>query len=236
MNRIRNLGRPCNLGLRIAAALLIVAGLLPQAVSAADANGMAPLPIKFPEPTLRGTPEEMPAGPNIEPPPKEDPAPFLAPAGTLNVATGKTATSSVKPFTGELGQLTDGKKEAFDSDAIEMKKGSQWVQLDLGGEFTIYAIAMWHDHRYIQITRDVILQVSDDPTFKTGVTTLYNNDADDSSKQGAGTDKEYFETKYGKVVNAKGVKGRYIRGYSNGTTNTSLNCWQEIEVYGVPAR
>lgn len=202
-------------------------------VGAAD---LKPLGIKLPEPTLRGTPEDLPTGPNIEPPPKEDPAPFMAPAGAKLVSEGKTVTSSVKPFTGELKQVTDGKKEAFDSDAIEMRSGSQWVQVDLGAPHTIYAVALWHDHRYIQITRDVIVQVSDDPEFKTGVTTLYNNDRDDSSKRGVGTDKEYFETKYGKIIDGKATKGRYVRGYSKGTSLTALNCWQELEVYGEPAQ
>lgn len=217
-----------------AAAALVLAAVSSATVSAADA-GLKPLPIKFPEPTLRGTPEDLPSGPNIEPPPKEDPAPFLAPEGAKNVASGKPVTSSIKPFTGELSQVTDGKKEAFDSDAIEMRSGTQWVQVDLGAPHTLYAIAMWHDHRYIQITRDVIVQVADDAAFTQNVQTLYNNDRDDSSKLGAGTDKEYFETKYGKVVDAKGVKARYVRAYSKGTSLTALNCWQELEVYGVAA-
>lgn len=202
---------------------------------AADA-GMKPLELKLPEPTLRGTPEDLPTGPNIDPPPKTDPAPFMVPAGSKNISEGKPVTSSVKPFTGELGQVTDGKKEAFDSDAIEMRSGSQWVQVDLGAEFVIHAVAIWHDHRYIQITRDVIVLVSNDPEFKTGVTTLYNNDFDDSSKLGAGKDKEYFETRWGRLVDGKGTKARYVRGYSKGTTLTALNCWQEIEVYGAPGQ
>ncbi|MCC6234377.1 MAG: hypothetical protein IT580_17175, partial [Verrucomicrobiales bacterium] len=152
-----------------------------------------------------------------------------------NVAAGKPVTSSVKPFTGDLAQVTDGKKEAFDSDAIEMRSGSQWVQVDLGAPHAIAAVAMWHDHRYIQITRDVILLASNDPEFKEGVTVLYNNDADDSSKRGPGTDREYFETQFGRVADGKGVKARYVRGYSKGTSLTALNCWQEIEVYGTPA-
>ncbi len=235
MNRIRVSTVFGAAGVNLAAALLILGAGFPS-VAAEDTKDLKPLPIKFPEPTLRGTPEDVPVGPNIEPPPKEDPAPFMAPANATNVALGKKVTSSVKPFTGELSQVTDGKKEAFDSDAIEMRKGSQWVQLDLGRECKIYAIAIWHDHRYIQIARDVIVEVSDDPEFKTGVTTIYNNDADDSSKQGAGTNKEYFETKYGKVMDGKGTTARYLRAFSNGTSNTSLNCWQEIEVYGVPAQ
>jgi hypothetical protein len=221
------------LGVMAAVVALLTAG---PALQAADAAGLKPLPIKLPEPTLRGTPEDLPTGPNIEPPPKEDPAPFMAPPGAMNVAAGKTVTSSVKPFTGELSQVTDGKKEAFDSDAIEMRSGSQWVQVDLGASHTIYAVALWHDHRYIQITRDVIVLVSDDPEFKTGVTSLYNNDRDDSSKLGAGTDKEYFETKWGKIVDGKSTKARYVRGYSKGTSLTALNCWQELEVFGEPAK
>jgi hypothetical protein len=221
----------------VAVAALVAAWTLVPGAAAADEGGAKkPLPIKFPEPTLRGTPEDLPSGPNIEPPPKSDPAPYLAPADAVNLSAGKPVTSSVKPFTGELSQVTDGKKEAFDSDAIEMRSGSQWVQVDLGASAVLYAIVLWHDHRYIQITRDVIVQVSDDPEFKQGVTTLYNNDFDDSSKKGPGTDKEYFETKYGKIVEGKGTKARYVRGYSKGTSLTALNCWQEIEVYGAPAK
>ena len=61
---------------------------------------------------------------------------------------------------------------------------------------------------------DVILQVSDDPEFKSGVTTLFNNDVDNSSGLGVGTDREYFEMQFGRVVPAKGVKARYVRGYT----------------------
>jgi hypothetical protein len=221
--------------IRLAVATLLIGGTQPLDVIGADEGGLKPLPIKFPEPTLRGTPEDLPSGPNIDPPPKQDPPPFLAPEGVKNVAHGKPVTSSVRPFTGELAQLTDGKKEAFDTDAIEMRSGSHWVQVDLGAPHVIYAVALWHDHRYIQITRDVIVQIADDPEFKENVHTIFNNDRDDSSKQGPGTDKEYFETKYGKVVDARGARGRYVRGYSKGTSLTALNCWQELEVYGVPA-
>jgi hypothetical protein len=142
----------------------------------------------------------------------------------------------VTPFLGDLSQVTDGKKEPIDDDAVEMKKGLQWVQIDLGQPCAIYAIAMWHDHRYVQLMHDVILQVSDDPEFKTGVTTIYNNDTDNSAGLGVGTDREYFELQFGRVVPAKGVKGRYVRNYTKGGSLTALNCWQEIEVYGLPAK
>jgi hypothetical protein len=112
----------------------------------------------------------------------------------------------------------------------------QWAQVDLGQSFAIHAIVVWHDHRYVQVIRDVIVQVSDDPEFKSGVTTLYNNDADNSSGLGVGTDREYFELQWGRVVPAKGIKARYVRGYTKGGSLSALNCWQEIEVYALPAK
>ena len=56
----------------------------------------------------------------------------------------------------------------------------------------------WHDHRYVQAMHDVIIQVSDDPEFKQSVTTLFNNDTDNSTGLGPGTDREYFETAEGR--------------------------------------
>lgn len=216
--------------------LLIAAFVSALSLTSVRAADTEPLVLKLPLPTLKGTPEDLPSGPNIDAPSDKPPTPLQVPKGVTNVAEGKSVTSSVSPFFGELSQVTDGKKEAFDDDAVEMKKGSQWVQVDLGQPYAIYAVVMWHDHRYIQAMRDVILQVSDDPEFKSGVTTLYNNDTDDSSGLGVGTDREYFEMKWGRAVPAKGVKARYVRGYTRGSNQSSLNCWQEIEVYALPAQ
>ncbi len=203
---------------------------------AADAKGTEPLVIKFPSHTPKGTPEDLPAGATVEPLSDKPPKPLEVPKGVVNVARGKTVTSSVPPYLGELHQVTDGEREPFDEQAIEMKKGVQWVQVDLGQVFEIHAILMWHDHRYIQSFRDVILQVSDDPEFKTGVTTLYNNDTDNSAGLGVGTDREYFELEFGRAVPAKGVKARYVRGYTRGSSLSAVNSWQEIEVYALPAK
>lgn len=207
-----------------------------SSVCAEDAKSTEALALNLPAHTLKGTPEDLPAGPNIDPPSDKAPPPLQVPKGVTNVAAGKPVSSSVAPFVGKLNQITDGKKEAFDDDAIEMKKGVQWVQVDLGQSFAIHAVAMWHDHRYVQAIHDVILQVSDDPGFKEGVTTLFNNDVDNSAGLGVGTDREYFEMEFGRAVAAKGVKARYVRGYSRGSSLSALNCWQEIEVYALPAK
>ena len=217
-------------------AATLTAGLWVSAVRADDAKSTVPLQLNLPAHTLKGTPEDLPTGPHIEPPSDKPPTPLDVPKGVVNVAAGKPVTSSVKPFTGELTQLTDGKKEPLDDDAVEMKKGPQWVQVDLGQSFAIHAIAIWHDHRYIQLMHDAIVQISDDPDFKSGVTTLFNNDTDNSSGLGVGTDREYFENEFGRVVAGKGLQARYVRGYTKGGSLSALNCWQELEVYALPAK
>ncbi len=217
-------------------ATLVAAQTLLLTSSACAADEKEVLKLTLPAPTLKGTPEDLPTGSMIEPMSDKPRPAYLIAKGVQNVALNKPVTSSVKPFTGELNQLTDGKKEAFDYDAVEMKKGSQWIQVDLGQAYTIEAVVLWHDHRYIQVMHDVIVQVSDDPEFKNNVQTVFNNDVDNSSGLGVGTDKEYFETHEGKIVDAKGVKGRYVRTYTKGGSLSALNCWQEIEIYALPAK
>ena len=81
-----------------------------------------------------------------------------------------------------------------------------------------------------------IVQVSNDAAFKTGVTTVFNNDHDNSSKIAQGKEKEYIEVAEGKLFDAKGATGRYVRLYSNGNTTNDLNHYVEVEVYGTPAK
>ncbi|MCX6913442.1 MAG: hypothetical protein NT167_10410, partial [Verrucomicrobia bacterium] len=83
---------------------------------------------------------------------------------------------------------------------------------------------------------DVIVQVADDADFIENVRTLFNNDQDNTSGLGVGTDREYFEAYEGKLINAKGTKARYIRFYSKGSTESALNEYTEMEVYGRPVK
>jgi fucose permease len=78
----------------------------------------------------------------------------------------------------------------------------------------------------------LVVQVSDDAAFQKGVTTIFNNDHDNSSKLGVGKDKEYIEVAEGKLFDPKGAKGRYVRLYSNGNTTNDLTHYVEVEVYG----
>jgi hypothetical protein len=206
-------------------------------VNAADAD-FAPLPLKLPLPTLKGTPEDLPKAPNIDPPTDKPRPPFMAPKGARNLALNKKVIASDRnPITGELSQITDGKKEAYDEDVVEMRKGVQWVQIDLGEVCDIYAVVVWHDHRVLQVFRSVVVQAADDPDFIDNVTVLFNNDTENTAGLGIGTDRQYVETHQGKLIPVKSdLKTRYLRFYSRGSNLSAWNCYHEIEVYGRPVK
>ncbi len=211
------------------------AALACPALRAADAE-LAPMPLKLPIPAFMGTPTDIPLGDHIEKPSDKPRPPFMAPKGVTNLAAGKKVTSSDKsPITGSLDLVTDGDKESNDNSFVELHRKTQWIQIDLGKKAKIYAVVVWHAHNTYQVYHDVVVQVADDPDFTSNVKTVYNNDYDNSSGLGVGTDKEYFETYEGRLMDAKGVEGRYVRCYSKGSTYSALNRYTEVEVWGLPA-
>ncbi len=195
--------------------------------SAALAEDKVPLTTKLPDPLFVGTPVPITI-PNLEPEVKKWPE-FMVPAGTVNLAAGKKVTASDNdPVVGTLDLVTDGDKAGDEGSWVELGKGKQWVQIDLEKDADIYAVVVWHYHSQARVYRDVVVQVSDDPTFNKDVTTIYDNSA-------AGQDRPYIETRFGKLIDAKGVKGRYVRLYSNGNTTNKMNHYIEVEVFGKPA-
>ena len=191
------------------------------------------LKLKLPKPMFIGTPTNIKSA-NLEPITGKPRPAFYVPKGTVLLSLKKPVTSSdSNPVIGELDMVTDGEKSGGDGYFIELGPGPQWVQIDLGAPHALSAIVAWHYHSQARVYRDVVVQVSDDAAFKTGVTTVYNNDHDNSSKLGAGKDKEYIEVAEGRLFDPKGVKARYVRLYSNGNTTNDLNHYVEVEVYGL---
>lgn len=207
--------------------------------NADDSNSrtqMEPIPLELPKPVFVGTPQNFKV-PNLQEPREHARPPFLAPAGTENVALGKPVTSSdPQPIIGELSYVTDGDKEATEGSYVELGPLKQHITIDLEEQYNIYAIVVWHYHKQARVYHDVIVQVADDPDFITGVRTLFNNDYDNSYGLGVGEDKPYVETSEGKLIDAKGVEARYVRLHSNGNTSDGLNHYTEVEVYGKPVR
>lgn len=205
-------------------------GLLPAPAGAAEK--MVPIPIQLPKPMFEGTPQNM-SVPNLQKPLGRPRDPFLAPAGVTNVAKGKTVTSSdMEPVIGEIAQVTDGDKKGADGSFVELGPGVQHVTIDLGASHEVFAVLFWHFHKTPRVYLDVVVQLADDPGFKTNVRTLFNNDHDNTSSLGAGKDMNYVETAEGKLVDAKGSRARYVRLSSRGNSANQLNHYVEAEVFG----
>ena len=219
--------------------LVFLAGSAMSSLAQGGDGDLAPLPLVLPPPAVKGTPANLPTNTTAEPL-NDKPRPvFMAPKGVVNVAAGKPVTASDnRLITGDLSQITDGKKQAYEDNVVTLRRGAQWVQTDFQAEYKIYAVAIWHDFSAPVVVRGVIVQLSDDPDFKTGVTTIFNNDQANKDGHGIGTDREYFEnslTGAGKLIDSKGIKARYLRCYSHGSTDNALNTYIEVEAYGLPA-
>lgn len=207
-----------------------------DANAAEDSNTpkLVPIELKLPKAVFIGTPQDAHV-PNLEKPMGKARPPFLAPAGTKNVALGKPVSSSdEEPIIGELELITDGDKEAADGCYVELGPFLQHVTIDLEAVYEIYAVVFWHYHKQARIYYDVIVQVADDPDFIVNVRTLFNNDIDNSAGLGVGKDMHYTETHEGKLIDAKGRRARYVRLYSNGNNGNDLNHYIEVAVYGKP--
>jgi len=199
-----------------------------------SSGGMAPLDIKLPKPMFVGTPQNFRVA-KLEKPLGRPRPPFLAPAGTKNVAFGKQiASTDDAPIIGEIVMITDGDREAADGSYVELGPFLQHITIDLGAKHDIYAILFWHFHKQARVYFDVVVKVADGADFTTNVYTLFNNDHDNSAGFGAGKDLHYVETSEGRLVDAKGVQARYVRLYSKGNSNNDLNHYIEVEVYGKP--
>ncbi|HEY3860763.1 MAG TPA: hypothetical protein VGO59_02655 [Verrucomicrobiae bacterium] len=202
----------------------------------AGESDWVPLKLKLPAPVDAGTPKNLPPGSTVELNAKPE-APPLMPPDARNVAPGKRITSSDKNATAsDLAKLADGDKEAEENGIVQLRKGLQWVQFDLNVPHEIYAVAFWHAFDTHKIFHSVAVQVADDADFTENVRTLFNNDRENSAGLGIGADRQYMESNLGKVVDAKGARARYVRLYSNGSSDSKLNEYIEVEIYGRPAK
>ncbi|MBN2449838.1 MAG: FMN-binding protein [Lentisphaeria bacterium] len=164
---------------------------------------------------------------------------FMVPPGVTNLAFGKPVTGSMdeEPIIGELAQITDGVKKSGEFDFVELDPGPQWVQVDLGSMNTIHCIVVWHYYKNPVIYNDVIVQTADDPEFTQNVRTLFNNDHDDSSGQGVGTDTAFFARWWGELVDTRGpgkagTPMRCIRVWTNGGCGDEDTRFVEIQAFG----
>ncbi|MBT3201140.1 MAG: ankyrin repeat domain-containing protein, partial [Phycisphaerales bacterium] len=203
-------------------------------------QALVPLKLNIPKLLFHG-PMYLPyAEPNVEKLPdyREPHRPvFMVPDGAVNLASYRPVTSNESlPVIGELEMVTDNIINVEDGYSVNIGFGRKWVQIDLEQCAPLCAIVIWrpwHGGREYRVYRDVIVQVSNDPEFNRDVRTLFNNDHDNSSAMGRGEDRGYAETRYGKIIDAGGVRGRYVRIYSKGSTYNDQNECIEVAVYGL---
>lgn len=200
-------------------------------VAEAEAS-FVPIPLTLPRPMFVGTPENIENVTNLEKPLGRARPPFLAPEGVTNIALNRPVTSSEPlPIMGELPMIVDGDKEGTDAAVIELGPFQQWVVIDLEEQRDVFAVVVWHFHSTPRVYFDVAVQISNDEEF-IDVVTVFNNDHDNSLGLGVGTDPHYVETAEGKLIDCKGVRGRYVRLWSNGNNQNDYSHYIEVEVYG----
>jgi len=197
-------------------------------------SGKSALRINYPTPMFRSA--SAPKNePNLEPTSRfitSRNQTLLVPNGTTNMALRKPVTSNkLRPATGKLAMVTDGDASGENGHNVDLGEGLKWVQIDLQAVGSISAISMWHYHTSARVYRDVIVRVSNDPDF-VKYATVFNSDHDDSSGLGAGKDKGYVESSYGRLIKCAGTVGRYVRLYSKGSNADTNNHYVEVEVYG----
>ena len=197
---------------------------------------LVPIKLELPKPMFIGTPQNLNVKNLQKPLGKPRPA-FLAPVGTKNIALGKTIyISDDFPVIGEIEMITDGDKNAAEGSFVELGPFLQDVTIDLEENYKMFAIVFWHYHKQARVYFDVVVQTADNKDMTENVHTLFNNDMDNSAGFGVGKDMHYVETSEGKLLDAKGVTGRFVKLYSRGNTNNDLNHYIEVAVYGLPLK
>ena len=177
--------------------------------------------------------------------------------GNVNLALGKTVTAAEGMPTDGLNLVTDGSvargwersymyhtfPEAEDTET------KPYITVDLGESFDIGKVVYFGvlppDAGYYNTSHNMVIQVSNDPTFKDESTkTVYNTDVNNFFGLGVGTDiagqyQEPQNTEAGITVEFETTNARYIRYYQHGSTQQgqATNCWPnaltagEIEAY-----
>jgi hypothetical protein len=151
----------------------------------------------------------------------------VAAQADTNVASGKTITSNRTIESGTAVYCTD---DLVDNNYTNGSTGGkQWVKIDFGQSYNIYKVNLWHYYADGRTYHDVIVQLSNNSNFSSGVTTIFNNDTNNSCGCGTGTDAEYAETSTGKLLTFTAVNARYLRTWINGSSVNIYNQWVEVQ-------
>ncbi len=149
----------------------------------------------------------------------------MVPPGVVNLAVGRPAISSSdeEPILGEWRQVTDGCKTSKDWGYVEPMPDQEWVRVDLGRTCTIYGVAVWHHHKEPKGRNEVVVQVSDDPSFAEYPSMPFEEGGTMPGRSG------HAGASDGRTAEKR---GRYVRVWSREGAVRDPVRLVEIEVYG----
>ena len=158
---------------------------------------------------------------------------YTAPIGTpVNVALNKPV-SFLKPmsYTGSSSANVVNDGVYNPGSYAGTSDGTNWAQIDFGASYTVDRanVCIYHDWN----PNRVLIQFSDDPTFATGVTTVFNSDKENTYGQGAGTDELYADSETGHNFSFQPVTARYMRVWNSGNWGAGSAVFEEIQAYTV---
>jgi hypothetical protein len=114
-----------------------------------------------------------------------------------------------------------------------MSTNTHWIQIDLEYPSKLDALVIWHKYdTNLDVARGVVIQVSDTPEFSSNSVTFFNNDYGNLNRMGVGSDYEYYETRFGKIIPTRGVVTRYVRLYCRGFHQSKESAYLEVEAWG----
>ena len=102
-------------------------------------------------------------------------------------------------FIGQDERLFDGVIDSASPNHINVGDHRRFIVIDLGDTYMVDGLNVWRYYRDVRQYRDVVYQLSTVSNFSSDVTTVFNNDADNSAGQGAGSDPEYRELPEGQA-------------------------------------
>ncbi len=175
---------------------------------------------------------------------------FWVNKGVVNVAKGKLVTANKVVF-GEITTVTDGDINCVATDFVfkltgedaegEEEDVTPAVTVDLGKDYEVEGICVWHNYKRPIIFENIVVQISTDKNFpEDKTTTIFNNDYEDMIGFGEGKNKLFPASVWGELIRVgkegSGQKARYVRVYTEGVLNdfSSMPAFLEVGVYARP--
>jgi len=134
-----------------------------------------------------------------------------------NLALGMQVTGSGGIAQGAYELLTDG--------IIELNPhldGPTWVQVDLGAQYTIDTIKLWHYYADGRTYHDNKVALSNEGNFIGEEIVVFDTNDIDA---------EYRETPEGRTISFDPIRTRYIRAWVGGSTVNEWSHWVELQAF-----